>query len=555
MDLAQFEKEAHKVATTLIADRAKVDLYYLCKYVLGYGDILDPKVHGPLCRAVRPLLFYNQPDAEIPEFPSDYGREEHEGLPNEAEKQKFWEEQSKFEPDDTDMHAVGDKLVRDLTSLLCLMPRGTLKSSVVTMGFAIQWLLNFPDDRVLIDSETFSKSTAFLTEIRGHYEDNDELRKVFEHIYGVMPDANHRKDTWADRAINLACRSRKRKEESISCAGIDVTKNGMHYDLVIMDDLHSEKNTKNADQIEQVKEHYRLVYSLLDPGKPAIVIGTRWDYNDLYQMIIDEEQEEFNFITRKAQAEDGSLLYPKRLNETELAKFRRKQGPYIYSCQYLNNPVDDETAEFKRSYFHYVTPKEIASKPILWYGMVDPSEGGPSSDYVSIIVGGMDEKGEIYYRWGLKEKMQRSQIFEKMYYLDALFGDIRLWGIEVVAQKSIEHGMEQAQRDRMQKGLKPLQIKYIKARSKEKEERIRGLVPYYEYGRAHHVQGAHHVDKLEMELLKFPKSKHDDMSDNFANLLEIGSPASHHIQSKEDNDKRKRRLEVLNKPRSPMIGY
>jgi hypothetical protein len=64
-----------------------------------------------------------------------------------------------------------------------------------------------------------------------------------------------------------------------------VTKNGMHYDLIIMDDLHSELNTANKEQIEKVVQHYKLAFSLLDPGQPLIVIGTRWDYNDVYQYI------------------------------------------------------------------------------------------------------------------------------------------------------------------------------------------------------------------------------------------------------------------------------
>ena len=52
-----------------------------------------------------------------------------------------------------------------LHELMALMPRGTLKSSCVTIGFTIQFLLNHRDARVLIDSETFTKATAFIKEI------------------------------------------------------------------------------------------------------------------------------------------------------------------------------------------------------------------------------------------------------------------------------------------------------------------------------------------------------------------------------------------------------
>lgn len=560
MDLSQITQKVTREAQEQIAQRSQVDLYYLCKYILGYGDIMDPKVHGPLCRMARPLIFYQDPEKALEyEFPSDYGREEHEGMPSEAEKKEFLEWQRRFEPDVDAVHAVRDKLDVFLTSLLVLMPRGTLKTSVLTMGLAVQWGLNFPEDRVLLDSETYTKSVAFLAEIKGHYQSNRDLRKVFYTLYSCFPDDKKSKanpfgtEKWATEAINLACRTKERKEESISCAGIDVTKTGMHYDLVLMDDLHSEKNTKTAEQIEGVKMHYKLVFSLLDPGKPAAVIGTRWDYNDLYQEIIDTESDEYNFITRSAEAADGELLYPRRLSRQFLDKQRRKQGPYIYSCQYLNNPVDNETAEFKRSQFRYRTLESLHDTAINWYGLVDPSEEGPYSDFAAIVIAGMDWRGEIYARFVYKAKMTYAEIVNKMFELDILFApDIKMWGLETVAtQKSIMYILQQEQKRRN----RFLRLKQFNKRSRTKEERIRALTPYYEFGRAWHITHAPQIDQLEIELINFPRAKNDDVSDCYAGILELGTPPRHETRTSEVDEKIKKRFKMLNKPRSPMVGY
>lgn len=564
MNLEDVVAQAEFVAKQMVAERAKVDLFYLCKYVLGYGDILDARVHGPLCRQLRHLLFYKNPeDALKYEFPSDYGVEEKPGIPmedqmpSEEEKLAFWEWESQFEPQVDDTHSVKDKLDINLTSLLCMMPRGTLKSSVITIGFTIQWLLNFGDDRVLIDSETFTKSKAFLTEIKGHFEDSDSFREVFYTIYGCYPNDKKTKenpkgtDTWSTETVVLACRTRKKKEPSIDCAGIDVTKNGMHYDIVIMDDLHSEKNTKNREQIEQVKEHYKLVYSLLEPNHPAVIVGTRWDYDDLYQMIIDEEQEDFNFMTRSAVSEDGDLFYEKRLDTKTLDKFRRKQGPYIFSCQYLNNPVDNETATFKKSQFRYITADELAKKSINWYGLVDPSWKGESSDYAVIIIGGMDQNGEIYCRFIWRAKATYAEIVKKMFEIHALYQP-KQWLLETIAtQKSIQYFLEQEQR----RQTTMLRVKEIRGQRAQKEERIMGLSSYYELGRAFHVKGCPQLDVLEGELIRFPKSKFDDVSDCWAGILEIAVRPSGVVLSKEKSDKRKAYLKMLNKPRSPIVGY
>jgi len=563
MDMNSVAEKAKLVAKQMVAERAKVDLFYLCKYVLGYGEIMDPKVHGPLCRNLRVLLFYKEPGKAFTyEFPSDFGVDEKPGipmedqLPTEAQKAEFWEWEDQFEPQIDELHSVSDKLQDDLTSLLALMPRGTLKSSIITIGFTIQWLLNYGDDRVLIDSETFTKSKAFLTEIKGHYESDEFFREIFYTIYGIYPDQKKTTvqkgtDTWSTETIVLANRSRKRKEPSVDCAGIDVTKNGMHYDLVIMDDLHSEKNTRNAEQIEQVKEHYRLVYSLLEPGHPAVVVGTRWDYNDLYQMIIDEEQEDFNFITRSAESTDGAIFYPGRLSKKELDKFRRKQGPYIFSCQYMNNPVDNENATFKKSMFNYMTLDQVNKESINWYGLVDPSWKGESSDYAAIVIGGMDSRGEIYCKFIWRDKATYGEIVKKMFEIDKMFAP-RQWLLETVAtQKSIQYFLAQEQRRQM----RPLRVKEVRGVRAQKEERIMGLATYYELGRAHHIKGCPNLDILEGELIRFPKSKYDDVSDCFAGLLEVAQPARGVVLSKEKAESRKEYFRKLNKPRSPMVGY
>lgn len=548
----------------MVAERAKVDLFYFCKYILGYGEIMDARVHGPLCRNLRTLLFYQNPeDALKYEFPSDYGIEEVPGIPvdeqmpSEEAKAAFWEWEEQFEPRVSEGASVSDKLDITLTNLLALLPRGTLKSSIITIAFAMQWNLNYGEDRILIDSEVFEKSKGFLAEIKGHYQDTKGLRDVYFTIYGKYPDEKKTQynpegtEVWSTEKIVLTSRTRQRKEPTIDCSGIGVSKNGMHYDLIIMDDLHSEQNTKNAEQIETVKDHYKLMYSLLEPGHPAVVVGTRWNYNDLYQMIIDEEKEDFNFITRSAESIDGDLFYEKRLNRKQLTTFRKRQGAYLYSCQYLNNPVDDESATFKKSMFKHISMEAIKDTKINWYGLVDPSWKGEYSDYAVIMIAGMDSRGEIYCRYIHRAKLTYAEIVVKMFEINAMFSP-RQWLLETVAtQKSIQYFLEQEQK----RQTTLLRVKEIRGQRAQKEERIMALAPYYELGRAHHLRDCPQIEILESELMNFPRSKYDDVSDCWAGILEIATPPSGVVLSKEKSDKRKEYLKMLNKPKSPMVGY
>lgn len=307
MDLERATDEARLVALHNVAERCKRDLFFLCKYILAINpDLITENTHRELCEITKPLL---------PNFDP-------------------MEESVSFTPRSRREKSMSDQFDPYRNKLLILMPRGTFKSSIVTIGFTLQYFLNDSEARILIDSETYSKSKDFLSEVKGHFEDNKKYRDIFKTIHGVFPDDNKRNAStrWTDKAVDLACRKHQRKEPSLSCSGIDRSINGLHFDLIIEDDLHSEKNITSKEQIQQVIDHRKLATSLLDPGMPRITIGTRWDYQDAYQHILDNSRDSYNIIIRKAIEDDGSLLFPERLTIEFLNQQKRDQGTYIYSC-------------------------------------------------------------------------------------------------------------------------------------------------------------------------------------------------------------------------------
>lgn len=516
VNLSEIEKEVFDSAIQKIAQRCRYDLFYLTKYILGY-DKMEPHVHEDLCKYTRPLL------PGIPaeyDFPSDTG--EKKGL------------ESQFLPKNN--------------NLLLLMPRGTFKSSVITIGFSLQFILNDPDCRILIDSETYGKAKAFLMEIKGHLEMNDKFRQVFKAIHGIYPNETKRKQEllWTNTELNIAARKRWRKEPTFSCAGIDVTKNGMHYDLIICDDLHSEKNVTNKEQIDQVIDHWKLAYSLLDPNRPMIIIGTRWHELDLYQHILDNERDRFNILIKRAIQQDGSLLFPEVLNQEFLDRTKKTQGTSMFYKQYMNEPVDNENATFKRSYIIHKDPSEIEGRPINWYLSIDPSYEGEYSDYAALVVSGMDYMRNIYVRHIIRQKMTYGDIIRGIFDLCARYKIKNVLLETVATQKSIAYELANEQKRR---GLW-LPVTEIKYRSHTKEERIKGLAPLYEFGHIYHLKDCPQLDELEYELLRFPTGKHDDIIDALANVLEFATPPP--ANRTPDAIRAKRR--VLYKPRSPITG-
>lgn len=170
---------------------------------------------------------------------------------------------------------------------LILMPRGHLKSSIVTVGWAIQQLLKNPNLRILITNATWNKSREFLNQISSYLTDS-----ALPQIFGPFQIPSKR---WTIEDLEIAQKTDHTKRgPSIATAGLERSLNGLHADLIIHDDLVDEHNSMTAEQIEKVKSFYRKSLPVLDPGGRIIVIGTRWVMGDLYSELIETQMTSMN---------------------------------------------------------------------------------------------------------------------------------------------------------------------------------------------------------------------------------------------------------------------
>lgn len=524
-------EKAKQIQLLALAEHCKEDLFFLAKDILDY-KLMTENVHRPLTAVLQSLV---QPKEEyLQDIPSDH-----------------------VEYQDDDRNIFNNNISMDdlrKRFRLILMPRGTFKSTISTISFPLQLLLINPDIRILIDSETYDKSRAFMAEIRGHLESNEKYRELFKVLHGVYPDERKGVDKWGDTEINVAARRKKAKEPNLSCSGVGVTKVGMHYDVIMSDDLHSEKNVTTKEQIQQVVDHYKLNLSLLEPTGFMTVIGTRWDYLDLYQYLIDNERHRFCVYAQQAEKPNGELLFPERLTAQFLKEQRMSQGSSIYSMQYQNLPIDDETATFKYSQMKKVDESFVKDMPINWFLMVDPAISQESTaDDTAFVIAGFDLQRNIYVKDIVFGKFMPSEIIDQIFYLYEKHHP-KAVGVESVSfQKTLIYSIN----DKMRERNWAFPIKEVKRKSRSKEDRIKGLQPYYENGRVYHLRNCPNVNELEYQLIHFPKGRKDDIIDSMADLLEIGYPPDSRQKnvSKEDREKRRKLFKSLSKPRSRVTNY
>lgn len=167
--------------------------------------------------------------------------------------------------------------------LICV-PRGCFKSSIGSVSYPIWLLMNNPDLRILIDSELYENSKNFLREIKAHLQSDD-----FINVFG-----DWKSSTWNEGEIIIKPRTRNKKEASITCGGIGTQKTSQHYEVIIADDLNSQKNSLTIENRMKIIDHFRRYTSLLEPDGTLVVIGTRYASDDCIGYILQEEGLDFD---------------------------------------------------------------------------------------------------------------------------------------------------------------------------------------------------------------------------------------------------------------------
>jgi hypothetical protein len=355
------------------ADRGKRDLFYLAKAILGYSK-LDANVHGPVCD------FFVKKDPNKP----------------------FGEQSRKKN------RALFD-------------PRGHYKTSL-TIADIIQWMLCFPNITEVLMSGTQTLTKRVVKEMKWHFLQNTKFREIYPEY---CPSDNSTR--WGLQAeFSVENRTENRREPTISIATVDSVKAGSHYDLRYGDDIVNEENSKTKEQLQQTIIDWKHTRPLVNPGGYTQYTGTRYDWSDNGGEIIETnpptgpvdnldgfgfcyEGADWNVFARGCWKMDETgkrtLLFPKQFrtdeeddpNKENLSAIQR-EDPYLFSCQYLNNPAPTGTQNFPRELLleRTVLRTQIPSSVALfmaWYLGFNPDD---STDPAVGIVGGFSPDGALY---------------------------------------------------------------------------------------------------------------------------------------------------------------
>lgn len=407
-----------------------------------------------------------------------------------------------------------------------LLPRGHLKSEIVTISKSIQHILKNPNVRILIANQIWDISRGFLRSIKGYLEGSP-----LPQLYG-----NFVSNRWNEDEIIVRQRTnRGLKEPTVATTGVEAEKTGGHYDVIVLDDLTGLTNSMTKEQREKTKRFRRSMVNLLDPGGIIYEIGTRWHLDDTFSEIFEKESDYYDIMVRQV-VENGKILFPEKFSQRFNAKYKdfemttepcmdyidhlKKTLPYVeFSAQYLNNPIDEENQDFKKSFFRYFDrrPENLYIALTMDLAISEKS----FNDYTAFVVTGMDRYYNIFVLDYLKGRWNPSDVIRNVFQMQAKWKPNAV-GMETQGlQKTLKYAVEQEMRTR---GVHfPVEELTSGIQADAKKQRIRALEPFYRDGKVHHANWMKDRE-LEIELMTFPKGKHEDLIDALSYSLQVLSP-------------------------------
>lgn len=316
---------------------------------------------------------------------------------------------------------------------------------------------------------------------------------------------------------------------------------GFSGKLLLADDLlASQAEADSAVISDGVWSWFKTVFYTRKQSKSGMVlIATRWSLNDPTGRLLEQQEQyekmklpagtydRWNYMSFPAIAESdedtgdgwhrkaGQVICPERFTLEDMIKTKNSlvsEGKFQeWASLYQQEPILTENASFKSEWFKFYDENEIKDKDLINFTLVDPAVSQKKSADNSVVTTvSKDRNGPNWYvREETAGHMDPQQLIFTMFDHAARYNSSL--NIEAVAfQAALESFVleEQRRRQASDANFKPFVVNQIKhAYAQKKEERIKGLIPYFKNGTLFIKKS---MTDLQKELLQFPKGRHDD---------------------------------------------
>lgn len=448
-----------------------------------------------------------------------------------------------------DFHKEGWNYFTSKNKMVALAaPRGHAKTTGMTVSYGLATLMFRERKFMLLVSDTESQASMFLGYFKEHLQENTNLIELFGLKRNEKGQVQFIKDTETDIIVEMEDGHKFRviaKGAEQKLRGL--IWNGTRPDIILCDDMENDELVMNKERREKMRKwFYSALLPCLSSRGIIRVVGTilhmdsllerlmpkpyeRWSHQEELKLWSETRRNGWTSVKYRAHNEDYSqILWPEKFegeakkSGISVAQFFKnlRQNyigmgmPEVYSQEYLNVPLDESVAYFKRSDFDQMTDEDKQLK-LKKYMTVDLAIAEhEKADYSVFIIAGVDEFRRIHVLDVIRERLDAREIVDLIIQLQRIH-DFECVGIEdMQVTKSIGPFLRE---EMMLQNVFPSMV-LLKHGGKDKIARARSIQARM---RAKSVKFNKHADwyqDFEDELTRFPRDVHDDQVDAFAYL-------------------------------------
>lgn len=416
-------------------------------------------------------------------------------------------------------------------------PRNHAKSTAITHAYTLAAALFRKARYILIVSDTETQASNFLMDIKAELLENPDLQDHFA-VKRLI------KDSVTDVIVEMYDGWKFR----ITAQGAEQKVRGKKWgnqrpDLVICDDLENDEMVESQERREKLRNWFfkALVPSLADDGR-VIVVGTILHLDALLYRLLSNKSWTNKFYKAHKSFDDFSeLLWPEKWPESRLREERDEKinegMPEVYSQEYLNNPIDQAEAYFRKTDFLKQEDSDTLVTKMMYAGVDFAISDADRSAYTVIAVGGVDSTNTLHIEHISRFRGDADDIIQQMLAIQQKYDIIQWKAEEGQISKAIGPALYKAMSERgcylnIDPGIP----------GKDKRARARSIQARMRAGAVKFKKSAAWYPSLEEELLQFPKGPYKDQVDALAWLgliidkVAVGSSRSELEQEEyEDN--------------------
>ena len=418
-----------------------------------------------------------------------------------------------------------DYMCQDDKRVAIAAPRGHAKSTAVTHSFVLANICFRQAEHIMIVSDTEGQAANFLGDIKVEFIENEELRSVFN-------VKRLKKDTHTEIIIEFddghqVCVIAKGSEQRVR----GIKWRNKRPDLIVCDDMENDELVMNDDRREKFRKWFfeALVPCLSASGRIRAV-GTILHLDSLLERLMpplgdpntitdglkqySKEPRLWKSIRYRAHNEDYSkILWVEQFSEARLRDiyedYHQQGFPEGYSQEYLNYPIDEATAYFKKRDF---LPIDEDGQPEQYYIAGDLALSQKDRNAFTVFaVAAVTPDNTLRVREIIRFRGDSLEIIDEIFNLQNRYKP----EIFFIEQENIARTLGPILTKEMQERGVFLNIEPMTA-SQDKIKRARALQARMRAGRVEFDKDTDWFSTLQNEMLQFPRGAYMDQVDALA---------------------------------------